>query len=329
MAKAAAPQRIHLLAHANPAGADINRLGFVGPDEYLDYIVQQLPKGWKLSFTREIFDAVEDEQQGGRSDDALRIKDLNQALRDKTVLAIVALNGGAYLSRILPELNFAALRERKAPLWMLGFSEITSLVNLVSAYPCGHALYWLSPNFLVRELNPTEHARAAFADFWRAVPQLVAGRPIESRYLPSGPIEGAVAAGKPASDKIRVIGGCLSVLAALVGGSLLKPVKLDKAWLLIEDVNEAIYRIDRHLAALKIAGWFERLGGIIIGDFHTRERPDQTAAVVELLKFHLPPARKLPVLTTRSLGHTWPMLPLPINRPLSLKIMANRFSLDM
>lgn len=328
MPKAVAPKRIHLLAHANPAAMDIGRLGFVGADEYLDYIAQQLPVGWKLSFTRGIFDAVEDERQGGRADDALRVKDLNQAFRDKSLAAIVALNGGAYLSRILPDLNLGPLRERKTPLWMLGFSEITSLVNLVSVFPCGRSLYWLSPNYLVRELNPTEHARAAFADFWRTLPRLITGDPLESRYLPAGAIEGVVALNGAASGKIRVIGGCLSVLAALVGGTLLKPVKLDKAWLLIEDVNEAIYRVDRHLAALKIAGWFERISGVIVGDFHTRERPDQTAAVVELLKYHLPPARKIPVLTTKAVGHTWPMLPLPINQPLALKVLGNRFSLQ-
>ena len=328
MAKTKSPNRVHLLIHANPAGKDLARLGFVDPDEYLAYIRSHLNAEFKLTFTRELFDTFEDESAGGRNDDTTRIRDLNQALKDPATAAIVALSGGGYLSRILPHLNFAPLRERKPPLLLTGFSEITSLVNLVAAYPCGRGLYWLCPNYLVWKLNPAEHARAAFAEFWRVLPKLIAGEALDGRYLPHGRLEGAVAAGTPRSGAIRVVGGCLSVLATLVGGKLFARVPLKDRWLLIEDVNEAVYRIDRYLAALKIAGWFDQIAGVVVGDFHQRETPDQSAAVIELLKYHLPPQRKLPVLTTSSLGHVWPMSPLPLNSFLKLEVVGRKFTLS-
>lgn len=328
MAKSKVPNRIHLLIHANPAGKDLARFGFVEPDEYLAYIRGQLFSDYKLTFTRELFDSYENEATGGRTDDALRIRDLNQALKDPSTAAIIALSGGGYLSRLLPHLNFSPLRERKSPLLLTGFSEITSLVNLVASYPCGRGLYWLCPNYLAWKLNPAEHARAAFAEFWRVLPRLIAGEALDGRYLPDGRVEGAVAGGSPKSGTIRVVGGCLSILAALVGGKLFSRVPLKGRWLLIEDVNEAVYRIDRYLAALKIAGWFEQIAGIIVGNFHLREIPDQTPAVVELLKYHLPPQRKLPVLTTPALGHVWPMAPLPINRPLQLEVSGRKFAIS-
>ncbi len=99
----------------------------------------------------------------------------------------------------------------------------------------------------------------------------------------------------------------------------MRRVKPDGRWLLIEDINEMPYRIDRYLAALKIAGWFERVAGVLLGDFHT-DREDQVRSVVEILKLHLPHGRRLPVVTTRSVGHVWPMLPVPINTPLRISV---------
>lgn len=320
------PARVHLLIHANPAGKDLARLGFVDPDEFLAFIAHQLGPAYQLTFTRELFDAVEDEQNGGRSDDAVRVADLNRALRDPRTIAVVALSGGAYLSRLLPDLDFAPLRARKSPLLLTGFSELTSLVNLVAAFPQGRGWYWLCPNYLAWKINPIEHARAVTAEFWQRLPRLLADQPFESRYLSDDPVRGQIATGAPRSGTIKVVGGCLSVLAALVGGKLLSRLPLKDRWLVIEDVNEAPYRIDRHLAALKIAGWFEKLVGVIVGDFHTREADVQNA-VVELLRYHLPPKRRVPVLTTSALGHVWPMAPLPINRPLRLKVAGKRFEL--
>ena len=93
----------------------------------------------------------------------------------------------------------------------------------------------------------------------------------------------------------------------------------DGKWLIIEDVKETPYRVDRFLAALKVAGWFERVAGVLVGDFrmtHTDTQP----AVLELLPYHLPPGRNIPVVATHSFGHLWPNLPVLLNRPVQLTL---------
>ncbi len=75
--------------------------------------------------------------------------------------------------------------------------------------------------------------------------------------------------------------------------------------------------IKRPGAALKLAGWFDRVAGVLVGDFRMMHA-DTQPAVVELLRYHLPASRRVPVVTTRSFGHVWPMTPVLLNRPVRL-----------
>jgi muramoyltetrapeptide carboxypeptidase len=326
------PDRVHLIAHAGPPQADIARFGFTDAGQYIAFIRRQLPAPLRLTCARRFFEVEEDEPHGGRADDDARVRDLQAALNDPRTLAIVAAKGGAYFARILPHLDFSALARRRTPLWALGFSEMTTLVNVVASYRGGRGLYWLCPNYLAWRIRPARQAREAFAQFWRVLPALLRGQvPPEAEHLRLSPIRGELVLGKARSEAIQVIGGCLSVLAAALTGPPMRRVRPDGRWLLIEDINEMPYRIDRHLAALKIAGWFDRISGVLVGDFHMnrnvaadprvgRQPDNQVRSVVEILKLHLPRGRRLPVVTTRSVGHVWPMLPVPINAPLRMSL---------
>ncbi len=266
------------------------------------------------------FDAVEDQYRGGRRDDAARIRDLQDALDDPSTLAIVAAAGGAYVSRILPRLDFSPLANRKTPLWALGFSEMTNFVNLVASYRGGRGLYWLCPNYLAWKIKPRTQARAAFAEFWRTLPFVLEDRtPPAVEHLALGTVGGRLARGRVESGPIRLVGGCLSVLVAMLAGRLGKRLRPAGRWLAIEDVGEAPYRIDRHLATLKTAGWFDRVAGVLVGAYHAKGQ-DQIPAVLELLRYHTPSDRRLPIVTTRAFGHVWPMTPLELNRRLLLHV---------
>ncbi|TWT44017.1 putative murein peptide carboxypeptidase [Phycisphaerae bacterium RAS1] len=355
------PDRIHLLAHANPLGKDIVRFGFGELSEYIDFIARQTPRGYRVTYSQRVFEAEEDVPRGGRRDDAERVRDLQHALDDPRTAAIVALSGGAYFGRILPHLNFEGLKRRRTPLWVMGFSEMTTLVNIVASYPCGRGLYWLCPNYLAWKIDPPEAARAAFAEFWTMLPAVLsdgslpptprraarASHPADMRNAHAGrhsgdgradaprfrhlrsngaPISGQLISGKITGRRARVIGGCLSVLAAALPG--LRSVRPRNCWLAIEDLREEPYRIDRYLATLKLAGWFERLAGVIVGDFHTADE-DLQATVAEYLHFHLPRGAQTPVVLTRDVGHVWPMSPLPINRSLRIGVDGRRVSFSI
>lgn len=321
------PDRIHLISAANPLGPDSARFGFQDVDAFLTFAREHVADRYRLTFNRKLLHAFEQEWHGGRRDDTLRIRDLNAALADARTRAIVATNGGAYLARILPHIDLSPLARRRTPLYVLGFSELSGLVNLAARYACGRALYWLCPTWLGWAIRPRDQARAALAEFWQSLADVVDGdTPRSSTYLRFGPVEGEVVAGRVRSGPIRLAGGCLAVLAAVAGGRIGRRIRPDGRWLMLEDIKEVPHRIDRHLAALKVAGWFDRVAGVLIGDFHV-VNADTQAATLELLRFHLPPGRRVPVVTTRSFGHVWPMVPVPLGRRVPLRRRGGRVTI--
>lgn len=325
--------RIHVIAHAGSARKDVTRFGFGSSGAMLDFARRHLPEPYRLTGSERFFDVTDDESHGGRHDDEARAADLQDALDDPRTAAIVAANGGAYFTRILPRIDFSGLARRRTPLCVFGFSEMTTLLNIVSTYNCGRCVYWLCPNFLAWKVEPAAQARNAFAEFWKRLPQFIAApdRAAAVRSAPAPgnstaalayePVRGRLAAGKITTRAVRLIGGCLSVLVPLLAGPHARRLAPRGHWLAIEDVNEAAYRVDRCLSAVKLAGWFDHVGGILLGDFHTDES-DQVDAVLAYLRYHLPAERRIPVVVTRDVGHVWPMRPLPLNRPLPVSVRS-------
>ena len=99
------------------------------------------------------------------------------------------------------------------------------------------------------------------------------------------------AAGAAPGTLLGSDGGGIRVACA-DGALRVTRLKPEGRWLFIEDWKEEPYRIDRYLAALQFAGWFEKIAGVIVGDFHTKEG-DTQGAVVELLKLYSPAGRTL------------------------------------
>ncbi len=333
--------RVHVLAHANPIHKDIERFEFANLRDYLQFIRDHLPRAWRLTCSRRLLQASEDPLRAGRRDDALRVRDLQGALDDPATVAIVALAGGGWFTRIVPHVDFDTLRTRRARLFAFGFSEMTSLVNFVARYRCGRGIYWLGPNYLAWKVRPASAARSAFGAFWRSLParcgQVSAGRdwsappdrvgdamadPLEAC---SGPVPCVVVRGRVRSERVRFVGGCLSILAAILANPKVQRWRPNGCWLLLEDINEPPYRVDRYLATLRHAGWLDRVAGVLVGDFHSRDVNDQPATI-ELLKVQL--SRATPILRTSVLGHVWPMAPLMLNQPLMMTVRGKRATIE-
>lgn len=189
-------------------------------------------------------------------DDAGRAGDLNAMFRDGEVKAIVCVRGGSGAARLLPMLDYRAIRAN--PKVLLGYSDITALHSAIHAQtglvtfhgPIG-AGSWNRFNvdqfkrlFFERELmaykNPVE-----------AGDELV---PRKHRTL-------AIRGGKARGE---LIGGNLSVLVGLAGSPYL-PDFAGKI-LFLEDVSEAPYRIDRMLTTLKLMGALDKIAGFIFGE---------------------------------------------------------------
>jgi muramoyltetrapeptide carboxypeptidase len=178
------------------------------------------------------------------TDDA-RARDLNAALRDDRVDGIWCLRGGYGAMRILPALDYDALRRKPRPL--LGYSDITAL----------HCAIGVRAG-IVSYHGPT--ARSELTEFSRD--SLVRAVVDQSDPCGSAPDMRTLRGGRAAG---RLVGGNLALLAAL-SGTPFAPDYSD-AILVLEDVGEANYRIDRMLQQLRLAGALERVAGIAFGQF--------------------------------------------------------------
>jgi len=177
--------------------------------------------------------------------DSRRLSELNTALRDPDARAIIATRGGYGLTRIAHAADTEALR--KHPKWVVGFSDVTALhvevqrVRVASVH--AHNVSGLGRGDF--------HTRARW---------------LEALEHPGAPRHfGGLTPLRPGTAEGLVTGGNLTVLfaCAAAGRLRLPPGSL----LLLEDVGEAPYRVDRMLTALFVAGTLDGVAGVIVGSF--------------------------------------------------------------
>lgn len=330
--------RIHLMAPAGSCRSFFGRLGLRGAAEFTARVQEFLGGRFRATADDTLLDASEDEAHGGRNDDARRAADIQAALADADVAALILIRGGAWFTRILPRIDFTVLDRRTAPVAVFGFSELTPLVNVVAAHAHGRGVYDMGPAFLTYGLTryaalhaaaegaesvvPDRWAQAQLEphlrDFFQDVARMITGqgttRPLSAEL---------VAGGLPERTTAALVGGNLTVLSTMVGSMYDAAVRPAGRWIFLEDYNDKLERFDRFLAHLTLAGYWDEAAGLLLGDFHQGER-DLLDGVRALLASHLPANRSLPILVSRTLGHTWPMSPLPLNLPLTLERAHDR-----
>lgn len=176
--------------------------------------------------------------------DAARAAELQGALDDATVKAVFAARGGYGAMRLLPSLRW------NIPKPLIGFSDITAL------HAAAQRAGWRSLHApVVTQLGrQPPHLIARFFD-------CLEGRRLE-------PLQ-ATHTVTPGIAEGPLVGGNLSVLTRLLGTPYLP--SWQGAVLLLEDVGERPYRIDRMWTHLRLAGRFEGLAGIALGDFNDCE----------------------------------------------------------
>ena len=236
--------------------------------------------------------------------DADRLADLNGALRDPTVDAIWCLRGGFGLTRIMEGIDFDALARRPKP--VIGFSDITALlagVTTKSGLVAFHGPVARNPmSPFSRRHFERVLACAEPAGILDPMPPPVGMLvPRENRIIT---LRGGVAEG-------TLAGGNLSLLQCLIGTPWLPD--LDGSILLLEDVNEDLYRVDRMLAHLRTAGALSRLTGVAIGRFTELKRSTEGGSFGfdELLNQYLAPLG-IPVALGLPFGHIDAQWTLPL-----------------
>ncbi len=229
----------------NPAGATFHRDDVVMAEETLAALGLRMKAGEHLL-----------DRYGylAGTDDA-RASDVNSMFADPEVDAVFTLRGGWGCNRILDLLDYKSIA--KHPKIIMGYSDITSLLlalnaktGLVTFHGPVAISSWneYSTDFVKRLLFDAEA-------FSMENPKKTGDNltQVKDRIL-------TINTGKA---KGRLIGGNLSVLVAMVGSEYLPD--FTGSILFLEDVGEDIYRMDRMLTQLKLAGILGQLSGFVFG----------------------------------------------------------------
>lgn len=223
-----------------------SRIRIVSPAGIID---PNLVYGAASALESEGFEVVLGEHVFARSGrfagtDAERLADLQAAIDDPRASAILCSRGGYGLSRIIDRVDFRPMGLN--PKWLVGFSDISVLHNALSSYGV-ESLHAGMCRQLVRGGAGAESLVACLRGelpSYRTAPHA-----LNVRGRASG----------------RLTGGNLSLLYALKGTPF--DIMPSDRILFIEDLSEPAYHIDRMLQSLRLAGVFDKIAGLVVGQF--------------------------------------------------------------
>jgi muramoyltetrapeptide carboxypeptidase len=179
--------------------------------------------------------------------DQERLAELHDLWRDPEVKAILAMRGGYGCLRLLPDLDLSLIRQR--PKMLIGFSDLTVLLSAIQQKT---GLITFHGPMLTTLAQSDRDSQEAFF-------QLLTGRP-----RPEITVKGLeILKGGQARGKL--LPGNLTSLVHLIGTSC-EPDYATRI-LVLEDIGEAPYRIDRLLTHLWAAGRLKQIAGLVLGDF--------------------------------------------------------------
>ena len=228
-----------------------------------------------------------------------RLSDLHNMFSNKDVKAIICIRGGYGSPRLLDKIDFKIITRN--PKIFVGYSDLTAL-HLAFLQKAGLVTFE-GPMVAVDFYNDV----SAFTEemFWALV---TSNKKFGRVHLPN---EEKIFQLSKGMTRGRLVGGNLSILASLAGTTYLPPLK-DKI-LLIEEVGEVPYRIDRMLNQLRLAKVLKQAAGIILGSFADCNETDplkRTLTLGEVITDYFG-EMKIPIIYNFKHGHIKDNITMP------------------
>ena len=239
--------------------------------------------------------------------DADRAADLQDAWTDPSVAAVLCARGGYGAQRMVDLLDWEAMGAA-APKVFGGYSDITGLHEAFATQLGVATLHapMIGARSFVADGPTAEHLRATLFE------------PEHVLTLTSSTAETLV----PGVAHGITVGGCLSLLAADVGTPTARPGAAG-AIVVLEDVEEDRYRLDRMLTQLLRAGWFDGVAGIALGSWADCE-PGVRELVLDLLG-----PLGVPMVWDLGFGHCSSTITVPLGVAATLDGEAGTLTLDV
>lgn len=220
--------------------------------------------------------------------DTRRIEQVNSMFADNDVDAIICARGGFGALKLLDGLDYDLILAN--PKALVGFSDITALHQAI--FQKTGLVTFHGP--MVTTLDHADEA--ALGALLAATSE---GRPVRLGAEKAYTVVSGVARG-------TVLGGNLATVCHLVGTPF-HPV-FNEAILVIEETNESLYRIDRMLTQMKLAGCFQGLAGVALGDFSGCGALQDILNLVEACFKD----EDIPIAAGFPWGHSGPNLTIPL-----------------
>lgn len=264
-----------------------------------------------------------------------RANEFNALLHDPSVDILMSAIGGNNTNSILPYIDYDYLRTHPKP--VVGYSDTTALLLAIYA-KTGLTTYYgpaLAASF--GEFPPlVDQTYQSFCDILLDPPKTPYSYPMPDRwtdeFIDWSSQDRAKTTAKnewlcihPGVVRGRLIGGNLNTMEGIFGTEYMPEICLGDI-LMLEDCSKNPSVIERSFSLLKLAGVFERIGGLILGkheqfnDLGTGRKPYEI--LLEVIG-----APKFPILADFDSCHTHPMLTLPIGRTAELNAAEKRLTL--
>lgn len=228
--------------------------------------------------------------------DENRARDINEFFKDPSIDAIMCMRGGYGSNRLVEYLDLEAIREN--PKIFIGYSDITTL----------HIIFNEKLDLI------TFHGPMAVSNFMDGYSQDCFNHLMESLQRQEGyeikNIEKKLEAISLGKGSGRLVGGNLTTLISTLGTSY--DLDYEGKILFIEEICEPTYKIDRHFNHLKKFGVFEKINGIILGNFkNCNKSSEEDMSLDEVFADYFTDIG-IPVIKGLESGHCTPMLTLPL-----------------
>ncbi|MCL2521404.1 MAG: LD-carboxypeptidase [Erysipelotrichales bacterium] len=234
--------------------------------------------------------------------DKLRKNDLEEMFSDDSVKAIICQQGGYGATRLLDIIDYEIIKNN--PKFFLGYSDITALNNAFYQL-CGLPSY---QGKIGAQLPAVRKDSFSYENFLEALFSNT-----KNQVLKNPTTHQAYAVTEGIAEGI-LVGGNLSLIYTLMG----TPYDIDfkDKIIILEDVGEKPYAIDRMLQSLKLSGKLKEAEGFIVGQFTdcepTNNNQDEQIRDVPFLIKEFLGGLNVPVLANFCNGHDMPYINLPI-----------------
>jgi muramoyltetrapeptide carboxypeptidase len=225
--------------------------------------------------------------------DEERVEDLMNMFKDPEVDGIMCIRGGWGCNRILTDIDYDVIRSN--PKVFCGFSDITSLHM---------AFYEKSDLYTFHGPVGKSIWNSFTTDAFKSV--IWNGEKVEY-IIPDNSEDRFIIT--PGTAEGMLLGGNLSVLVSMIGSEYLPA--FEGAILFLEDIGESVYRIDRMLTQLKLAGILDKLSGFVFGKCTECSAGNNSLTLEQVFDDHIKPLR-IPAFYGAMISHEDDNVTIPV-----------------